>query len=280
MSIQPKIHIIKDDTEKTLELFTQSAREESAEKWRCLYANIEKDLVTDPESKAIVFQFLKESFFDADNVTVYIHPEGHLFIFFQGYVRSCIRSFETFLDQIKSDKSNERADYNFFWEIDHFWGYFDEVLSRTLQQPNQTRSATETALNARSRRAKPLLLILEDDRTTRHFLHAMMREHCDIVVTWNAQRAEKLYKDLMPNLAFLDVEVPYGDGEDLAKKLCRYDQNAFIVMISGSLTPAREKRCLDYGVKGCVSKPPQRETLLGYLELYKSEKEKNQKASG
>ncbi|MDB2683205.1 response regulator [Alphaproteobacteria bacterium] len=274
MNFEPKIHIIRDHIEQTLETFTHNVRESKGPVWRCFYAQMPSNFEIEQENKHIVLQFLADSFSDADHVEVFWLTSGHLFIFFQGHVGASIKGFESFLNKTKNEEQQEATEYHFFWELDHFWGYFDEVLARVFE----TKISEDSVHSLRAKRSKPLLLILEDDRTTRHFIHAMIKEHCDIVVAWNAPQAERLYKNLMPDMAFLDIQVPYGDGDDLAVTLRAFDPDAFIVMVSGALNPATEKRCLEAGVKGCLHKPPEEKALLSFLKQYK-EQSLNQTAS-
>ncbi len=264
MSTEPKIHIVRTNIEESLEAFTARVRVSPDASWRCIYSKITTETSIEASNKMAVLQFLRESFFEADQVEVFWIPTGHLFVFFQGHVTASIRGFEEFLEQIKGDNAGSRKQYQFFWDLDSFWGYFDEALSANVESKSQEVFTTD-----RKSRIKPLLLILEDDRTTRHFLQAMMQEFCDIIVAWNAQQADEIYKKHMPDIAFLDVHVPYGNGEDLAIDLRKYDKDAFIVMVSGALTPARQKRCFEAGVKGCVAKPPEQNELLKYLNHFK-----------
>lgn len=272
MKPSPNIHIVRDDVEKTLEGFTEKTRVFGGSVWRCLYADMSADVEKQPDKKYKIPRLLKDFFSEADHAEIFWLPSGKLFVFFQGPVRAVIREFDEFLFDVAGQNKSDKNAYHFFWELDHFWGYFDEILVNIFEGCD----VQDIVVCHRKHRHKPLLLILEDDRVTRHLLETMMNKHCDIVVAWNAVQAEKLYKDLRPNIAFLDVQVPFGDGEDLAATLCEYDPEAFIVIVSGALNPAREKRCFEAGVKGCVHKPPEEEKLVAFLKTYHQEQKDQQ----
>ncbi len=264
MSSKPEIYIQQSDIETSLEKFTEIARTSKDEAWRCLYAKMPDSFHISPSNKDFIEEKLEEALDDTDQSEIFWLTSGHLFIFFQGHVTSTLKKLEEFLGHTKGKTQSYKTEYQFFWELNHFWGYFDEVLS----QISENNSNNEKKHEPRKSRHRPLLLILEDDRTTRHFIQAMMQDHCDIAVAWNGTQAEQLYKELKPDLAFLDIEVPFGDGDDLATILCKDDPEAFIVMVSGGLNPAIEKRLIDVGVKGFAHKPPDQAILLGFFKQY------------
>jgi DNA-binding NtrC family response regulator len=135
---------------------------------------------------------------------------------------------------------------------------------------NQDLYFDEAVIRQRRERYKPLLLIVEDDRVTRHMLQAAMEKYCDITVAWNLQQAEYFYQSTLPNIVFLDIELPDGDGQSLAKKLCEQDDEAFVVMVSGKLNQDRVEQCMHFGVKGVVAKPAHEDKLLPLIDRYNS----------
>ena len=221
---EPHIEIINTSTEKHLENFSEKIRaEHQSNRWRCLYTNHDPELIRDPCCKSIIIQFLKTTFDDADTTEVFWSTNGHLFIFFQGPVRPVVKSYEQFLDAISMD--GKKIPYRFFWEIQDFWGYFDEILAETFRKDEKAEKNSERIImidnsldkelvQQRVRRYKPLLMIVEDDATTRHFLQSAMEQYCDIVVAWNVQQAIALYEVMLPNIAFLDIELPDGNPDD------------------------------------------------------------------
>lgn len=291
MTFEPEIKIIKSGAYEILSNFVDQARApENSIQWRCLYCKVDKDIITQPSSKNIALNFLKNSFSEADDAKIFWLVSGHLFIFFTGPVRAVIRNFEKFIDAIKGDR--EKALYHFFWEVNKFWGYFDQVLAIAIDEKAHPEVPDirmidvidhniegpyeiDPALHdTRNLRYKPLLLIIEDDGTTRHFMQAIMEKYCDIAVAWNASQARQMYKAMLPNIAFLDIELPDGNGCDLAELFCSRDPSAFIVMVSGSISELAMARCASAGVKGFVAKPASESKLLRFIDQYNNEKRK------
>lgn len=292
MMNDPKIKFMKNHAETHLTDFANTLRSSNTgTAWRCLYTALDPTITTDPLKKNIAEEFLRTSFEKAFDVEVFWLSSGHLFIFFQGPVRAVIKEYESFLSSLSDD--NDRADYHFFWEISEFWGYFDEVLASVTknktkkppapsEQPEEEKPPQSDFIisadlqRQRNTRYKPLLLIVEDDRVTRHFIQSIMEKYCDIAIAWDAEQAQKLYQALLPNITFLDIELPDGDGRNLAELFCTHDHSSFIVMVSGSLSPDNVERCLRAGVKGTVAKPIKEAPLLKFIDRHNKEKNQRQ----
>jgi len=286
--LKPDVKFLKDHAEDHLEQFTKEARlARSTQYWRCLYSKVDPEITKDPARKKIAETFLESSFDSAHDIRAYWLVSGHLFIFFQGPARAIISEYETFLDSISLGET--RPEYHFFWELNQFWGYFDEVIARALSEEEEASSGQEgdsssayskdfkisdEQKRARQVRYKPLLLIVEDDRVTRHMLQASMEKYCDIVVAWNLAQGYKLYQHMLPNIAFLDIRLPDGDGQSLAGAFCENDPEAFVVMVSGALSKAKAQKCIDAGAKGCVVKPAREEALLKFIDQYNRRRNK------
>lgn len=284
MPFEPEIQFIKECATEHLEQFTEKARTlKGEEQWRCLYAMLDPEITKESSSKNIAMTFLKTTFSkDADEVAAFWLYSGHLFIFFQGPVRAVIKDYESFLDFVSD---GERPDYHFFWALQEFWGYFDQVLTDAIEdkpsleapktKPTKTEALTiaEDLRRQRQSRYKPLLLIVEDDRVTRHMLQAAMEKYCDITIAWNAQQAREFYQTRLPNITFLDIELPDGDGQELAELFCSHDTESFVVMVSGALDNEKTARCIKAGVKGTIAKPAQEAQLLKFIDQYNKAKQ-------
>lgn len=298
MSGRTRIEFVWERIEENLDRFVVDLRaKDSGTPWRCLYAALSPEVTRNPSSRGIATTFLEGAFENADDVQVFWLTSGHLFVFFQGPVRAVIKEFEVFLDFV--GEGGARPDYHFFWELGNFLGYFDQVLARVVVPDAAAATVVEAARSGevkeervrplwiapdlfRMRRAryKPLLLILEDDRVTRHMLQACMEKYCDISVAWSIAQARQVYEDMLPNLAFLDIELPDGDGQDLAELFCTGDPDAFVVMVSGTLRPERIDRCARVGVKGFVPKPVREGPLLSFINQYNQRRRQQDSGRG
>src|SRR5690606_22132763 len=61
------------------------------------------------------------------------------------------------------------------------------------------------------------VLLIEDDRSTRRMIAASLKDHCDLTEAPNASQGITAYNALEPDLVFLDIELPDGDGQSILK---------------------------------------------------------------
>ena len=76
-------------------------------------------------------------------------------------------------------------------------------------------------------------LIVDDDAPARDHLTHLLESHCNMKVIGEANsvaNAVALSRDLQPNLIFLDVQMPGGDGFSLLAKL---DPLPAVIFVTG-----------------------------------------------
>ena len=111
------------------------------------------------------------------------------------------------------------------------------------------------------------VLLIEDDRLTRRMVAASLKDHCDLVEAPSASQGITAYNALMPDLVFMDIELPDGDGQRLLDWMTRNDPGAFVVMFSGHHDTDNVMRSIDSGAKGFVSKPFDLNKMLHFIKI-------------
>ncbi len=71
----------------------------------------------------------------------------------------------------------------------------------------------------------------------------------------DGQSAINMYKELKPDLVFLDIVMPVKDGITAVKEIVAFDKNAHIVMTSSVGTQENLKEALKAGAKDFIQKP-------------------------
>ncbi|MGB0719281.1 MAG: response regulator [Bdellovibrionales bacterium] len=112
---------------------------------------------------------------------------------------------------------------------------------------------------------KPSVLLIEDDRTLRRMVRAEIGEHCDLLVAGNMQLGSKLYKTESPDLAFIDINLPDGNGHDLLDWMLKVDPHTFAVMFSGHSDNDSVYKSVEMGARGFVSKPFDAHKMLFFI---------------
>lgn len=111
------------------------------------------------------------------------------------------------------------------------------------------------------------VLLIEDDRSTRRMVSAGLKDYCEIIEAPDASQGIIFYNAYQPDLVFMDIELPDGDGHHLADWILRNDPGAYVVMFSGHNDTTNVMQSLDYGAKGFISKPFDITKMLHFIKI-------------
>ncbi len=126
---------------------------------------------------------------------------------------------------------------------------------------NDMHSADHKALNMMNRSflfkepEKPRVLIIEDDRSTRRIIRHTFKKDYNLLIAGNGSLGFHSFKNFMPDITFLDIELPDTDGHTLMQKMEKYNPNAFVVIVSGHSDNDNVYRSIENGAKGFIAKP-------------------------
>ena len=83
----------------------------------------------------------------------------------------------------------------------------------------------------------------------------------------NGEDAVSLYKEIQPDIAFLDIVMPKKDGIAVVKELHDFDKNAYIVMVSSVGTQKQLKSAIEAGAVEFVQKPFTEAQILAIIHV-------------
>lgn len=95
-------------------------------------------------------------------------------------------------------------------------------------------------------------LIADDERLARETVKLLLKENADIGQIWEAEdgaQALSLAKQYSPDLVFLDVEMPFVNGVDVAKQLSKETVVIFVTAFDEHAVTAFELSAVDYLLK-------------------------------
>ncbi|MFZ2587613.1 MAG: response regulator [Alphaproteobacteria bacterium] len=128
----------------------------------------------------------------------------------------------------------------------------------TLQRPTHTElfaaSAFTEALVERDYRLGPVVLIVEDEPVCRSLLSNILSGHTQERAGF-VNEGLTLYAQMVPDVVFLDIDLPDGSGLDALKTIMEHDQMSHVIMITARCTEENVKRALQLGAKGFLAKP-------------------------
>jgi PleD family two-component response regulator len=130
---------------------------------------------------------------------------------------------------------------------------------------NTSEQSLEDKLRSTTKDAKKVLVV-EDDATTRWQYRKALKKHCVLYTAGNVKEAFSHYLRDVPDLVFLDLNLPDGSGYIILDWVLRQNPEAVIVVCSGLDDSANKEKAMDYGAKGYITKPFSRKDLVGYVE--------------
>ena len=103
--------------------------------------------------------------------------------------------------------------------------------------------------------ARPLVLMVEDERAIRQFVRAaLMAEHMTVFESDTLGQAMEDVKTRRHDLVIVDLGLPDGDGVELIRAL-RASSRVPVIVLSARSAEADKVRALDAGADDYVEKP-------------------------
>lgn len=103
------------------------------------------------------------------------------------------------------------------------------------------------------------ILVTDDSKMARKMviktLTEILEDNVEIYEAQNGQEALDLYKQILPNIAFLDLTMPVMDGFEALEKIKEFDTNAKVVIISADIQKLSMDRALQLGAFNFIKKP-------------------------
>ncbi len=118
------------------------------------------------------------------------------------------------------------------------------------------------------------ILIVEDDPAFRSLVRSCLEGH-DKVTAETADAGLERFKKQHPDITFLDIRLPDGNGLDVLREMRAFDPHAFIVMVTSSILKKDAQEALARGAAGYITKPFNRQKLQKQLDLYQRYRDKH-----
>jgi two-component system, chemotaxis family, chemotaxis protein CheY len=103
---------------------------------------------------------------------------------------------------------------------------------------------------------KPQVLLVDDETHVRHYMKSILTKmNCDVIGEGqNGTEAVELYKKHIPNLIFLDVNMPGKNGNEALMEIIAEFPKAFVIMLSSVSDMETVKKCIELGARNYILK--------------------------
>ena len=140
--------------------------------------------------------------------------------------------------------------------------------------PRPVRVDMDVAREALARRPSRKGLVVqlaEDDMFTLKLVEKIFADYT-VVRASDGVSAVETYFMTVPDIVFLDINMPHMNGHDVLRRIMAFDKDAFVVMLTGNSYMADVTRAINAGARGFVTKPFPKEKLLSYVKICQAER--------
>ncbi|MDD3029991.1 MAG: response regulator [Alphaproteobacteria bacterium] len=116
---------------------------------------------------------------------------------------------------------------------------------------------------------RPLkILVVEDNDFLRQIFDTTLKPEHRISAAANATEGWRLYREDDPDLVFLDISLPDGNGHDLARRIKEESPETYVVMATASADADDKEEASFNHVDGYLTKPFGKKSIDAIIDRY------------
>jgi two-component system, chemotaxis family, chemotaxis protein CheY len=123
----------------------------------------------------------------------------------------------------------------------------------------------EEAKRLRKSRSPARILIVDDDKLTCRLVARILKDDFVVYTAHDAEEAMVQYMLYAPEIVFLDIQMPEGNGFQVLKQIKYHDAKAYVVMLSGQDNVFIISRAMRTGAEGFITKPFMKDRFRYYI---------------
>jgi two-component system chemotaxis response regulator CheY len=82
----------------------------------------------------------------------------------------------------------------------------------------------------------------------------------------NGELGVEKYKEVKPDLTFMDLTMPVMNGFDALQAIIKYDEKAMVIIVTADIQIKAIAKANELGAFTVVKKPPKKETIVAAVE--------------
>ena len=111
------------------------------------------------------------------------------------------------------------------------------------------------------------ILIVDDSRIARMMLNSCILQYksYEIFQAEDGQKAIEKYKEIQPEVVFMDLTMPVLNGFEATKAITQLNKDVIIFVITADVQPKSIEKIAGIGAFDVIKKPPEPETIKNAL---------------
>lgn len=107
------------------------------------------------------------------------------------------------------------------------------------------------------------LLIVDDSPIARKITKRVLPKEEDFEITEAVNGLEGLnkYKEIDPDITFMDLTMPVMDGLEALEEILKVDKNAIVIVSTADVQPKSIEKVMSLGAFDVIRKPPKQEKV-------------------
>ena len=107
------------------------------------------------------------------------------------------------------------------------------------------------------------LLIVDDSPIARKITKRVLPKEEDFEITEAVNGLEGLnkYKEIDPDITFMDLTMPVMDGVEALEEILKVDKNAIVIVSTADVQPKSIEKVMSLGAFDVIRKPPKQEKI-------------------
>jgi len=113
------------------------------------------------------------------------------------------------------------------------------------------------------------VLVVDDDKPMRGLLKALVESLGAVVVgeAEDGEEAVRIYGECIPDLTFLDIQMPVKNGMDALKEIIKKDPTATVIMLTATSDMAVADSCVNAGARTFIRKAAAPNVLRAMVKM-------------
>lgn len=136
-----------------------------------------------------------------------------------------------------------------------------QIRLQTFEEEARGQSDHSALLEMRQRRVERVVMVADDDMFMRSLVANTFKGKCKIIELGDVTTLVDSYLEHLPDVLFLDIHLPGGSGIDALGEILKFDNSAYIVILSSDSVKENVLSAKKLGARGFIAKPFTRQKL-------------------